>query len=178
MGRVAQIQIAACLMVCAVIITVPALLGARHADWFTPYFGTVPAPAAALCAAIVGAAALAVLHRRFGFLLIDRLIAQLVLHVAPFLLILLLLERVWQAPRRSTRIRVAIGLAALLEAGFQIQGGRAADAVLAGFVLLQLFAFGVVELTLFRRYDYLAMITFRLTYYTWWHIVWGYLRIL
>jgi hypothetical protein len=35
----------------------------------------------------------------------------------------------------------------------------------------------LVQLTLFRRYDFLTMYAFRLVYYLVWHVAWGHLRL-
>jgi hypothetical protein len=40
-----------------------------------------------------------------------------------------------------------------------------------------IYAINVVELRLFRRLDFLAMFSFRLTYYLLWHIAWGHARL-
>lgn len=197
-------------------------LSSTRPEWFAPYFGAVPAWAAALAVLAAGCAALVFLDRSRGFLLLDAeltarermvpavwalpfmltvtlvdslrgfpadinvpwpaawifypgmaLIAQLALHVVPFALLLLLLESVWPSASASRRTWVAIVVVALLEGALQVSGGRSDDPVLAAFVVLQLTGFGIVELDLYRRHDYLAMITFRLTYYLWWHILWG-----
>jgi hypothetical protein len=45
------------------------------------------------------------------------------------------------------------------------------------YVGVFVFVFTLVELDIFRRYDFVAMYVFRLTYYLWWHIIWGTLRL-
>ena len=42
---------------------------------------------------------------------------------------------------------------------------------------LHLFVFGMIQLSLFKRYGFVAMYTCRLAYYAVWHIIWGYLRL-
>jgi hypothetical protein len=39
------------------------------------------------------------------------------------------------------------------------------------------FVFTPVELYVFRRYDFMSMYAFRLVFYMWWHVTWGYLRL-
>jgi hypothetical protein len=48
-----------------------------------------------------------------------------------------------------------------------------ASAYVGAFV----FVFTVVELYVFRRYDFISTYAFRLVYYLWWHITWGYVRL-
>jgi hypothetical protein len=47
----------------------------------------------------------------------------------------------------------------------------------SAYVGVFVFVFTVVELYVFRRYDFISMYSFRLVFYMWWHITWGYLRL-
>lgn len=107
------------------------------------------------------------------------LIAQLALHVIPMTLLLYCGRFLFRRTHRNHLVLISIGLAAMPEAGFQLAAALQDDAPtgLGVFVAIHLFAFGLVELGLFRRYDYAAMYVFRLSYYSWWHIVWGWLRL-
>ncbi len=42
---------------------------------------------------------------------------------------------------------------------------------------LQLLAFGLVQLYVFRRFGFVSMYAFRLAYYSLWHIAWGAIRL-
>jgi hypothetical protein len=42
---------------------------------------------------------------------------------------------------------------------------------------LNLWAFNLLQLFTFRRYDFMAMYSLRLVYYLAWHVVWGYIRL-
>lgn len=77
---------------------------------------------------------------------------------------------------REWRIWLCIAAVACLEAAFQSTASTA-DAALAVFVVAQLLLFGCVELWLFRRYDFVTMYVFRMSYYAYWHILWGSLRL-
>lgn len=106
-------------------------------------------------------------------------IAQIVLHVVPFALLLALGRLLFPASRPSLRIWVSIVLASLPEATFQVvsslRGGE--PGLMATFVAGHLFFFGLVELYLYRRFDYATMYAFRIIYYCYWHLIWGSLRI-
>jgi riboflavin transporter FmnP len=67
----------------------------------------------------------------------------------------------------------------LLEPIFQMQAGHTAGSVtwLEAYVGLHVFAFNLLQLHVFRLHGFVAMFAFRLVYYLWWHILWGYLRI-
>jgi len=72
----------------------------------------------------------------------------------------------------------AMVLVSIPEAVYQgatsLPGGPAAAAAYIG---LKVFAFNLVQLSLFRRYDFVAMCVFRLVYYACWHVAWGQLRL-
>jgi hypothetical protein len=37
--------------------------------------------------------------------------------------------------------------------------------------------FTLVELNMFRRYDFVSMYAFRVVFYLWWHVIWGSVRL-
>lgn len=106
-------------------------------------------------------------------------IAQIALHLIPFFALLWVTGVVLPGLSTSRRTALSIALASVPEALFQIptSDDDAPPAMLMLFVIVQLFCFGITELLLLRRYDYLTMYSFRLSYYAWWHVVWGYLRL-
>ena len=73
---------------------------------------------------------------------------------------------------------VAIALA-LLEPGFQLLADPQVDIPVwrHSYLVLHLFAFNLLQLALLRHYGFVAAITFRLSYYLVWHILWGTLRL-
>ncbi len=103
-------------------------------------------------------------------------IAQFALHIVPFTLLLWIITRACVAWAPHRRIWLAIISSACVEAVFQAGASAAPgnDAALAtGVVATQVFAFGVTELYLFQRFDFITMYVFRLTYYSYWHVIWG-----
>jgi len=98
------------------------------------------------------------------------------LHAVPLALALAAarwLLRAWPEPRR---VALAAAVAASGEAAFQWHFTQGPPA-LGVFVAAELYAFGVVELWLYRRYDFVSMLAFRMTYYAYWHVLWGALRL-
>ena len=41
----------------------------------------------------------------------------------------------------------------------------------------RVFVIAVLQLYVFRRFDFASMYSFRLVYYAWWHILWGTIRL-
>ena len=149
----------------AVAAAVPFMVSVTLADLFLrfPADINVPLPIAA------------VFYPTIGF------VAQMMLHVTPFVVVLSVLTRLFPASNNSHRVWLSTLFAALPEAVFQIGWSRAPGgglSMLDAFVATHLFGFGLVELVLFRRFDYVSMYLFRLTYYGYWHILWGSIRIL
>ena len=104
------------------------------------------------------------------------LIAQLALHIAPFTLLLWAFSQMFGAWPLRRRIWLAIILSASVESAFQLSGSAGpgdGSALLSAFVATHLLAFGLTELYLFCRFDFVTMVIFRLTYYGYWHIFWG-----
>lgn len=105
-------------------------------------------------------------------------VAEVVLHVIPLAAITLLMRWRYDGIGADRRAWTAIGLVALAETVFQtVDAAVGANPALAWFVAPHLFAIGVFELVMFRRYGFVVMAAFRLIYYLFWHIVWGYIRL-
>jgi hypothetical protein len=103
-------------------------------------------------------------------------VAQLSLHIVPFALLLMGLTWRFASWPFRRRVWIAIISSASLEAVFQLSVSSAPGdglQVLGIFVAVQLFVFGLVELYLFRRFDFVTMYLFRLAYYGYWHLLWG-----
>jgi len=147
----------------ASLAVVPFAAGVTIADlvWRFPENINVPLPQAAL------------FYPAIGF------VAQLALHVIPLALLLAAGRMVPGDSERRWWIWLCIVLVSAIEAAIQVAsaidgGGQAA---MVAYVAVSLWLFGVVELSLYRRFDFLTMYVFRLVYYGYWHLVWGSLRL-
>lgn len=96
------------------------------------------------------------------------LVAEAAFHLVPLALLLTLLRRPL----------VAIALAACVEPVFQTAFAAPGEPIWqTAFVAVNVFAIGFLQIVLLRRYGIAALLALRLTYYLWWHIVWGGLRL-
>jgi len=104
---------------------------------------------------------------------------EIVFHALPLALLLPLLGRFWKQLNPNSLVWSCIIVAAALEPILQVRLGSSGGSfsVADGFVALHVFAFNVLQLYVFRRYDFVSMYAFRLVYYLYWHIIWGYLRL-
>jgi hypothetical protein len=101
---------------------------------------------------------------------------EILFHVLPvFVIFFFSITRV----NRHVLWWVAVVAVAAIEPSFQTLTGFAEGyAIWVGvFVFVQVFAINVCQLVIFRRYDFISMYAFRLVYYLFWHIGWGYFRL-
>jgi hypothetical protein len=106
-------------------------------------------------------------------------VVELAFHALPLALLLLLLGPFWKRLRPNSLVWLCIFLVSALEPILQVRLGSSSHSFswADGFVALHVFAFNVLQLYVFRRYDFVSMYAFRLVYYLYWHIIWGYLRL-
>ncbi len=100
-------------------------------------------------------------------------VVEVCLHAVPLAVLIALFARSG-TPSGRTFWLLAIPVA-LLEAAFQT--ATATTAATAVFSGLQLLAFGLVQLFVFRHFGFMSMYAFRLAYYSLWHIAWGAIRL-
>lgn len=105
-------------------------------------------------------------------------VVEILFHLLPFCLLYFGLGSRAGAAGQSRAVWAALLLVALLEPAFQLffTAGLTTRWVPV-FLGVFLYAFNVVQLLLFRRYDFMTMYAFRVSYYLLWHIWWGHVRL-
>jgi hypothetical protein len=104
------------------------------------------------------------------------LAVEVAFHTVPLAVLLLALRPVTGANRPDSVIWFCILLTACIEPVYQM-GVQGRPLALAGVLVgAHVLAVNIVQLYLFRRYDFLAMYSFRFVYYIHWHILWGSFR--
>lgn len=106
-------------------------------------------------------------------------VVETLLHALPIALLLALFGKRFKSLRRDRLVWIFIVIVSLIEPIFQLRAGFAGQtrSWLDAYVGLHVFAFNLVELGVFRRYGFISMLSFRLIYYLYWHILWGYIRL-
>jgi len=107
-------------------------------------------------------------------------VVEVLFHLLPLAAFLWVGSRLIPATATTKNIFWAVAIAlALLEPGFQLLADQQVDipAWRNSYLVLHLFAFNLLQLALLRHYGFVAAITFRLSYYLVWHILWGTLRL-
>lgn len=93
-------------------------------------------------------------------------------HLAP-LALLLSLSALFACRRQNQRVWISIVAVSMLEPFYQAAMGPHARLWLVAFVWLQVWAVNLAQLFAFRKFGFASMIALRLTYYAFWHILWG-----
>jgi hypothetical protein len=104
-------------------------------------------------------------------------VAELLFHVLPLALTLVVLQPFRKRLGTDRLVWLAIGFVAVLEPTFQVLFGGDLLSPLAVYTWAHVFAISLLQLAIFRRYDFVSMVTVRLVYYCYWHILWGVVRL-
>jgi hypothetical protein len=101
-------------------------------------------------------------------------VVEVLFHALPLAVLLFIVARVpeQRRPNSAALIWLCIVFVAALEPVL-VHMRMGASAYVGAFV----FVFTLVELGIFRRYDFVSMYAFRLVFYLWWHVIWGYVRL-
>jgi hypothetical protein len=107
-------------------------------------------------------------------------VAEILFHVLPLSVLLISLTSIFKNIRFDNVIWICIPIVALVEPIYQAAPMASSDryplwAIV--YVGLHIFLINLFQLLIFKRYDFITMYSFRLVYYLFWHIGWGYMRL-
>lgn len=104
-------------------------------------------------------------------------IVEVIFHMVPLFLILSLANLFTELD--ESRILYCVLLVSILEPVFQLGLGFSVQIPLwtTLYIGLNIFFINIFQLVSYRRIDLVSMYAFRLTYYMFWHIIWGNLRV-
>lgn len=104
-------------------------------------------------------------------------VVEILFHILPFCLVYFILRFMTGGEGSPGVIWASILIVSLLEPVFQVIASGHDTPWVSVYLALHLFTFNLVQLLLFKRYDFLTMYAFRFSYYILWHILWGHLRL-
>ena len=105
-------------------------------------------------------------------------VAEIIFQLLPLTLILIVLSPLSKKISTYRIVWSSIFVAALPEPFFQISVGSGPLPLwFAVFELVRIFTVVFSQLTFLKRYDFVTMYWFRIVYYLFWHVLWGYLRL-
>jgi hypothetical protein len=107
-------------------------------------------------------------------------LAEILFHMLPLTVLLAILNLILKNANPETMIWISILIASLLEPVYQTMNMASSGqfplwAVI--YVGFHVFTINLFQLLAFKRYDFISMYSFRLVYYMFWHIGWGYVRL-
>ena len=104
-------------------------------------------------------------------------VAEMAFHVLPLAILLTAMSPLAGRVGDERLVWLGILTVAVLEPTFQILLGGNALTWSDAYTWIHVFAIAALQLYVFRRFDFASMISFRLVYYAYWHILWGVLRL-
>ena len=104
-------------------------------------------------------------------------VAEIVFHVVPLTLLMLGLAPLEKRLGADRVIWLCIVLVAVLEPTFQVMFMGDPLSWSAAYTWIHVCAIALLQLYVFRHYDFVTMYAFRLFYYGYWHIAWGVIRL-
>ncbi len=105
-------------------------------------------------------------------------VVEILFHLLPICLLIFLFRGIGETANPDRVVWMIFLIVALIEPVFQVVLGKDQNApTVVAYMGVQLFFFNYVQLFLFRRYDFVSMYAFRISYYVLWHIGWGHFRL-
>ncbi len=104
-------------------------------------------------------------------------VVELLFHTLPLATLILILGKLLKPAGTQRVVWLGILLTSLLEPTFQVVFPGEPLSWTAAYVWVHVAVLNLLQLYVFRRYDFVSMYSFRLVYYLYWHIVWGVVRL-
>ncbi|MFW9926689.1 MAG: hypothetical protein ACFFDM_07990 [Candidatus Thorarchaeota archaeon] len=104
-------------------------------------------------------------------------VVEILFHALPLALLSLLFTSLFKNADRERIILACIFLTAIIEPVYQVMLNVAHPLWIVVSEGIRFFLFSLVQLNIFKRYDFVSMYSFRLVYYFIWHILWGSIRL-
>lgn len=105
-------------------------------------------------------------------------VVEVLFHLVPITVMLILLPRLFPNVNPNTLIWISIVLVSLLEPVYQVANLDHYSSIwVLVYLGLHLFVSNLIQLSLFKHYDFVTMYAYRLSYYAVWHILWGHIRL-
>ena len=107
-------------------------------------------------------------------------LVEILFHLFPLVFLLLLFKPLINENNRNAIILICLIITAFLEPIYHLSYMIASNyysTLALAYIGFHIFIINLVQLVIFRKYDFTSMYTFRLVYYLIWHIGWGFYRL-
>lgn len=105
-------------------------------------------------------------------------IVEIIFHILPLTLILLTGSMLFSHKNPATMAWISMLPVSLIEPVYQViflTGSYSTGTLF--YIGIHLLLTNLLQLAIFRRYDFISMYVFRLMYYLIWHVIWGHIRL-
>jgi hypothetical protein len=104
---------------------------------------------------------------------------EIVFHVLPLSILILIFSRFFRQTEKPKTLWLSIAIVSLIEPVFQSVSGFSAQVPVWVLVWtgVHVFLINLGQLIIFKRSGFVWMYLFRLVYYLFWHVAWGYFRL-
>jgi hypothetical protein len=103
--------------------------------------------------------------------------AEVIFHLLPLSLLLLALSPLAGRLRNEKLLWITILITAAVEPVFQALFSGEGFAIRNIYTTIHVYVFGLLQLMLFKRFDFISMYALRIFYYAIWHVIWGVIRL-
>ena len=104
-------------------------------------------------------------------------IAEIIFHLAPLAVLLLVMKPLVGRLGKDRVVWIGILLVASSEPTFQLIFVFKAFTWGDAYTWIHIFTISLLQLYVFKRFDFVSMLVFRMIYYLYWHILWGVARL-
>jgi len=107
-------------------------------------------------------------------------LAEILFHVLPLAILLFILNSILKNADFGNVVWICILIVSLVEPIYQAMNMASSNRYPVGAVIyvgIHVFLISFFQLLIFRKYDFISMYSFRLVYYMFWHVGWGYVRL-
>lgn len=104
-------------------------------------------------------------------------VVEIIFHLIPLALLLFILKPLAIYIGKARVIWIGILLVAVIEPAFQVLFQERAFMLSDIYTWVHIFVINLLQLYVFWRFDFVSMFVFRMSYYLYWHILWGTVRL-
>jgi hypothetical protein len=107
-------------------------------------------------------------------------IVEILFHALPLTVLITVLNSILKNPNLNTIVWISIFIISVAEPIYQtldMVSSKHFPIWAVAYVGFHIFLINFFQLFIFKKYDFIAMYSFRLVYYLFWHIGWGHIRL-
>ena len=106
-------------------------------------------------------------------------VVELVFHAIPLAALLLITSIFFRSSRGQSQLYLCIFLVSLIEPLYQLDFSviETSGYLFQTLLIIHLLMFNLMQMYIYKRFDFISMFLFRIIFYLQWHVIWGELRL-